>query len=261
MSNTRPNENWEAREQIACGSKFKIDVNNPQMGADGSSVYIITAVTDNKEQHLCQLSESGKFRLHNDGPVEVKAGLNKKGKGSVDIILSTTEGDVCINANQNGRIRISGSNIELTSDVDIDLKANRNINLNAGARILLDGNKVDAEGLLGNVIEATVGSFLQRAFAGAGDKLGNDFLASVGGISKVGDISNIISNSPLGNVGEQLTSLAESVDTGAITGQLTSLAESVDTEAITGQFSQIAQTLPKSFSLPSGFSNSINLPI
>ena len=69
--------------------------------------------------------------------------LKDLGKGAVDIILSTTEGDVCITANQNGKIRIKGSNIELVSDVDIDFRANRNINLNAGARILLNGNKVD----------------------------------------------------------------------------------------------------------------------
>ena len=247
---TRPNENWEARDQIAFGSKFKIDVNNPQMGADGSSVYILTAVTDNKEQHLCQLSESGKFRVHNDGPVEVKAGLNKKGKGSVDIILSTTEGDVCITANQNGKIRIKGSNIELVSDVDIDFRANRNINLNAGARILLNGNKVDAEGLLGNVIEATVGSFLQRAFAGAGDKVGNDFLKSAGAVSKLGlDVSNIVANSPLGDL-----------DVDGLASGLQTAVGSIDTDAITGQLGSISQSLPKNFSsLPS--LNSLNLPI
>ena len=222
MSNTRPNENWEAREQIACGSKFKIDVNNPQMGADGSSVYIITAVTDNKEQHLCQLSESGKFRLHNDGPVEVKAGLNKKGKGSVDIILSTTEGDVCINANQNGRIRISGSNIELTSDVDIDLKANRNINLNAGARILLDGNKVDAKGLLGNIIEKTSGSFIQQVFAPT--KVGSDFLSNpeIGAIGGIGDLANITENIPISNFQNQIQTA-----TAGLTDQVQSVSQSI----------------------------------
>ena len=241
---TRPNENWEGRDVYSFGPKFRIDTSNPQMGDDGSVVYMLYAVTDNKEQQLCALSEGGTYHVHNDGKIEIIGGLNRQ-SGGIDVQISTKKGDITITANENGRVRIKGSSVEIQADSDIDLKAGRNINLNAGARILLDGNKVDAEGLLGNVIEATVGSFLQRAFAGAGDKLGNDFLASVGGISKVGDISNIISNSPLGNVGEQLTSLVESVDT----------------EAITGQFSQIAQTLPKSFSLPSGFSNSINLPI
>ena len=31
----KPNQNWEARTIDSKGPKFRIDVNNPQMGADG----------------------------------------------------------------------------------------------------------------------------------------------------------------------------------------------------------------------------------
>ena len=37
----RPNQNWEARDIDSRGSKFRIDVNNPQMGDDGYNAYIM----------------------------------------------------------------------------------------------------------------------------------------------------------------------------------------------------------------------------
>ena len=95
-----------------------------------------------------------------------------------------------------------------------------------------------------------MGSFLQRAFAGAGDKVGNDFLKSAGAVSKLGlDVSNIVANSPLGDL--DVDGLASSLETAV---------GSIDTGAITDQLGSISQSLPKNFSsLPS--LNSLNLPI
>ena len=50
-------QNWAARDIDSRGPKFRIDTNNPQMGSDGANVYLMYAVTDNKEtqfQALCQ---------------------------------------------------------------------------------------------------------------------------------------------------------------------------------------------------------------
>ena len=49
---TRPNENWEGREFISLGPKFRIDTANPQMGDDGSVVYMLYAVTDLSLIHI-----------------------------------------------------------------------------------------------------------------------------------------------------------------------------------------------------------------
>ena len=60
---TRPNENWEARTIDSRSPKFRIDVANPEMGAEGADVYKIYAVTDNKDVNLCSLSEGGKYKM------------------------------------------------------------------------------------------------------------------------------------------------------------------------------------------------------
>ena len=233
---TRPNENWEGREFISLGPKFRIDTANPQMGLDGSVVYMLYAVTDNKEQHLCALSEGGTYHIHNDGKIEMIGGLNRQA-GGVDVQISTKKGDITITANENGQVRIKGSSIEIKADSDIDLKAGRNINLNAGARILLNANKVDAKGLLGNVIEKTSGSFIQRVFSPT--KVGSDFLANpdIGALSGIGDLANITENLPINDIQSQLSS--------------------VDLGGLTIKKQSAAQSLPSNINLPSGF----NFPV
>ena len=178
---------------------------------------MLYAVTDNKEQHLCALSEGGTYHIHNDGKIEMIGGLNRQA-GGVDVQISTKKGDITITANENGQVRIKGSSIE------IDLKAGRNINLNAGARILLNANKVDAKGLLGNLIEKTSGSFIQRVFAPT--KVGMDYLAtpSVGALSGIGDLANITENLPISDIQNQLSS----IDVGGLTGQLQSATSNIN---------------------------------
>ena len=70
----KPNQNWEQRVVDSRGPKFRLDVNNPQMGADGANTWLQYAVTDNKDKQFCALSESGVFRVHNERMIEVVAG-------------------------------------------------------------------------------------------------------------------------------------------------------------------------------------------
>jgi cation transport ATPase len=71
----------------------------------------------------------------------------------VDIVISGRNGDVCITAEKNGRVRIRAQNIMIDADEDVDIKAGRNITLDAGSgRVLLKGNKLDANGLTGNLV-------------------------------------------------------------------------------------------------------------
>ena len=176
----RPNENWEARTIDSRSPKFRIDVANPEMGAEGSDVYKIYAVTDNKDVNLCSLSESGKYKIHNDKSVEIVAGMNNA-EGGVDIVIAGMKGDVVITAMKDGQVKIKGANIVLQADEDIDLIAGRNINVNGKAKVLLKGNKLQADGLIGNLVEATSGSFLMRVFEnvtpGGGNPVGVDYLS------------------------------------------------------------------------------------
>lgn len=196
----RPNENWEARTIDSRSPKFRIDVANPEMGAEGSDVYKIYAVTDNKDVNLCSLSEGGKYKIHNDKSVEIVAGMNNA-EGGVDIVIAGMKGDVVITAMKDGQVKIKGANIVLQADEDIDLIAGRNINVNGKAKVLLKGNKVQADGLIGNLVEETSGSFVMRVFEnvipGGGNPVGVDYLRgseelkkALGGATAVAGIGN-----------------------------------------------------------------------
>lgn len=197
---TRPNENWEARTIDSRSPKFRIDVANPEMGAEGADVYKIYAVTDNKDVNLCSLSEGGKYKIHNDKSLEIVAGMTNT-EGAVDIVIAGMKGDVVITAMRDGQVKIKGANIVLQADEDIDLIAGRNINVNGKAKVLLKGNKVQADGLIGNLVEETSGSFVMRVFEnvipGGGNPVGVDYLRgseelkkALGGATAVAGIGN-----------------------------------------------------------------------
>jgi hypothetical protein len=157
-------QNWQSRSLTSFGPKFRIDMNNPQMGCNGTDVYNLYAVTNNNDIALTGLSEGGMYRIYNDRTIEIIAGQKSESNG-VDIIISGRNGDVCITAEKNGRVRIRAQNIMIESDEDVDIKAGRNITLDAGSgRVLLKGNKLDANGLTGNLVpEGT--SFGELVFA------------------------------------------------------------------------------------------------
>ena len=194
---TRPNENWEARTIDSRSPKFRIDVANPEMGAEGADVYKIYAVTDNDDVNLCALSEGGKYKIHNDKSIEIVAGMTNT-EGGVDIVISGMKGDVLITAMRDGQVKIKGANIVLQADEDIDLIAGRNINVNGKAKVMLKGNKVQADGLIGNLVEETSGSFVMRVFNGVADgAVGMDYLkgseelrTALGGVTAAAGIGN-----------------------------------------------------------------------
>lgn len=145
-------QNWQGRSLTSFGPKFRIDMNNPQMGCNGTDVYNLYAVTNNNDVTLTGLSEGGMHRIYNDRTLEIIAGQKNESNG-VDIIISGRNGDICITAEKNGRVRIRAQNIMIESDEDVDIKAGRNITLDAGSgRVLLKGNKLDASGLTGNLV-------------------------------------------------------------------------------------------------------------
>jgi hypothetical protein len=171
----RPNQNWEARDIWSLGPKFRIDLNNPQMGSNGTNVYAFYGVTDNNDVNLVGLTESGSYRIYNDRHIEIIAG-NKESSDGIDIVIAGMNGDVTITAMRNGAVRIKGKNIMIDADEDVDIKAGRNITLNSGSgRILLKSNKADVDALTGNLVKETFGT---QVFSGSfvgGDIVGKAF--------------------------------------------------------------------------------------
>lgn len=141
-------QNWQRRKCTSKGHKFRVDVANPQMGLNGTDVYNLYAVTDNKDVYLMGLSEGGIAKIYNDHSLEIIAGQKSKSTG-VDIVITGKNGDVCITAERDGSIRIRGKNIILDAD--------ENINLNAGKDIILKG---DSGKILLKAPEASVDAFL-----------------------------------------------------------------------------------------------------
>jgi len=182
----RPNQNWEARDYTKWGYKYGLDINNPQMNGSGSAVYQWYGYTDDKDVNLSLFSESGMHSLHNDRSIELVAGA-KNSVGEVDIVIAGAKGDITLTCMENGVIRIKGANIMLQSDEDIDFLAGRNISFKGkNGGIKLDAQSVEANGLSGNVIEQTVGSWVQRVFDGS--FVGPDDLISAGAVSALGQI-------------------------------------------------------------------------
>ena len=184
----RQNQNWECRTIDTRSPSFRIDVCNPQMGSDGTNVYMMYSVTDNKDVNLLALTQGGTYQIHNDKTLDITAGMTNN-EGAVDIKISSGKGDICITANRNGQVKIKGSSIVIQADEDLDLSAGRNICINGKNRCRTKGNDISVDGIVGNLIENTTGSFLQKAVVGfeqlAGDagvvfdsKVGLDWLVS-----------------------------------------------------------------------------------
>ncbi len=158
-------QNWQNRSIQSFGPKFRIDMGNPQMGLNGTDVYNIYAVTDSNDVCLTGLSEGGIYKIYNDQCIEIIAGQNSQSNG-VDIVISGRNGDVCITAEKNGKVRIRAQNIMIDADEDVDIKAGRNITLDSGSgRILLKGSKMDCDGLSGNLVPKSL-QFASKVFSG-----------------------------------------------------------------------------------------------
>jgi hypothetical protein len=177
-------QNWQNRSIISFGPKFRLDMNNPTMGLNGTDVYDFYAVTDNNDVCLAGLTEGGTYHIYNDRCIEIIAGQKSESNG-VDIIISGRNGDVCITAEKNGRVRIRAQNIMIDADEDVDIKAGRNITLDSGSgRVLIKANKADCSALTGNLVPPG-SSFGELVFAGT--KVGADIVKNTfsGGVTSL----------------------------------------------------------------------------
>lgn len=181
--------NYEARDYISVGPKFRITTNDPLMGGDGTSVYQMYAYTNDNDVHLQTFTETGSYKILNDKGIEIVAG-NTGSEGNVDICLTGLGGDICITAMSNGTVKIKGKTIMIEAVEDLDMKAGRNINLVSGSgRIIQKANKIDQVALTGNAILDTFG---KRAFSLS--PVGNEYITDVfvGGLNVIGAIKTIV---------------------------------------------------------------------
>ncbi len=204
--------NWEKRSLHSFGSNFRIDVCNPQTTTSGSQIYEIYGVTDAEEDvNLVGYGENGNFHIYNDRTIEIVGGQKATSSG-VDILIQGRNGDVCINADRNGRVRIRGKNITLQADEDVDIVAGRNVNLKSGSgRTLISGNTLEKTGLKGNLLEPAA-QWANRVFENTGLPAGafGDLLSPFSGITDLA--GNLISSPQL------FSGLVDGAISGAISG-------------------------------------------
>ena len=160
--------NWERRSLHSFGSQFRLDINNPQVTTNGNQIYEFYAVTEGEEDvNLVGFGENGNYHIYNDRTIEIVGGQKSSSSG-VDILIAGRNGDVVINADRNGRIRIRGKDITLQADEDIDIVAGRNLNLKSGSgRVLVKGNTLEVDGLKGNMI-GDAAHWAWRVYEGTG---------------------------------------------------------------------------------------------
>lgn len=160
--------NWEKRSLFSRGSNFRLDISNPQTTTQGNQIYEMYAVTDEEEDtNLVGYGENGNFHVYNDRTIEIIGGQKASSSG-VDIIIAGRNGDVLINADRNGRVRIRGKDVVVQADEDLDLIAGRNVNITSGSgRILLKGNTLEQTGLKGNLLPDPL-QWAWRVYEGTG---------------------------------------------------------------------------------------------
>ena len=203
------------------GSQFRLDVNNPTVTPGGEEVYTFFSVTDEEQKCAVGQDQSGKYKIHNDGTVEIVGGASAAENG-VDVIISGRNGDVMITADGNGNVNIRGKNVIIQADEDIDMQAGRNVSIASGSgRILLKGNVLEKDGLKGNLLDPAQ-EWASLVYEGTGLP-GYAFAALASGFSGVADLATSIAASPSsfgGLVGDAIGGAVSQATGGLVGGEL-----------------------------------------
>ena len=159
-------QNWYERFVESYGPNFRIDINNPTMGYGGSDVYRMYGITHKEGfKGSIGLDEAGMLKINSDRSIEMVAGETASSKG-IDIFIQARKGNVEIDANRNGSVRISGKGIIIESIGDLTLAS-------TGGDVNINGNKInlnpkigaDIQGLSGNLVPLEK-QLLMRVFSG-----------------------------------------------------------------------------------------------
>jgi len=157
-------QNWQRRKSKSFSPHFRIDTGNPQMGLNGTSVYDLYAVTDERMTSSVGMQFGGLYHIYNDQSIEIVAGQKSSSTG-VDIVITGKNGDVWITAEKNGQVRIRGANIVVDADENLTLKAGNNVRIEAGNKIDLKSNIANCDALSGNLAPENA-TFMNGVFRG-----------------------------------------------------------------------------------------------
>ncbi len=218
-------QNWERRILQSFGSNFRLDVANPQKTVGGEDLYNFYSVTDEEKVCLMGQQQNGLWRLYNDEKIEIVGGA-KVVEDGVCVTIVGKNGDVVINADNNGRVRIRGQNVIIQADEDVSITAGRNVNVKSGSgRVLLAGNTLEKDGLKGNLLDPEK-QWARRVFEGTGLPAGalSKLIPSFGGITDLA--GSIISGGGFGNaIGSAVSGAVSNAVSGAVGGAVGGLSD------------------------------------
>ena len=204
-------KNFERRILQSYGSRYRLDIQNPEPDVGGPQVFNQQATTDEDDTLSVGLNQKGIYHIYNDKSVEIVGGARSKESG-VDVVITGKNGDVWITAEQDGRVRIRGKNVIVQADEDLDLVGGRNVNIKSGSgRVLVSGNTLEKDGLKGNMLEPDK-QWAYRVFDGTGLPA-NEFSSLISDFSGVTDLAGDIVKSP-----DQFASFVQGAITDAIGG-------------------------------------------
>jgi len=167
MTKPADKQKWAARKYISLGPHFRIDADNPQFGERGKLSYLLYSYNDDEDKHAEFLSADGTWSVFNDRSIEIVAGAKNEEEQGQDITIVAKNGELLIQADGNGAVRIKGPNIVIEATEDLDLKAGRNLNLTSQDKIVQISNQNDISATAGNLAKGLGIDLVSQAFTGS----------------------------------------------------------------------------------------------
>jgi hypothetical protein len=93
------------------------------VGVSGAIAYQLCSVNENGFRYSQGLYGSGLARIHNEGTLQIEAGIKNSGEESSTLLLAAHKGHVDVVANE-GWVKIKGQNIVLEAAEELVLQAN-----------------------------------------------------------------------------------------------------------------------------------------
>lgn len=204
-------KNYQRRILQSYGSRYRLDIQNPEPDVGGPQVFNQQATTDDDATLSVGLNQKGLYHIYNDNTIEIVGGARSEQDGP-DIVITGKHGDIFITAEENGRIRIRGKGVTIQADEDLNLIGGRNVNIKSGSgRVLLSGNTLEKDGLKGNLLEPDQ-EWAYKVFEGTGLPA-NQFSMLTSKFSGITDLAGDLVKSP-----DIFSSFVQDAISGAIGG-------------------------------------------
>ena len=123
-------QNWQKRSYDSYGPHFRIETSNPELGMCGNVAYNLYGYADSGDISNIGMTGDCKVHVYGDQMITIAGGA-KVDNGGVCVKIVGLNGDVIINAEKNGDVRVSGKNIIFDAKENIELTANGKVQINS----------------------------------------------------------------------------------------------------------------------------------